>query len=473
MNIVQKRCYFKLEKIDLRKLLTHFFCSLSESEFLSFMNSIFKRIINIISVLLIAGCTSNDIHDAQNSSLSTFHASQYKGFTLEQSRNFHRKYAPDWIKGGELVRYLNLNFSEFYRHSVINRAGKVKELLYKLREDVSNFITKTNLGDLPLKEYIYNSHNIDGVIVVHKGKIVFEDYPRMQSYEKHIYYSVSKVFVSIAVAILEDRNLVDVSNPIDFYISKLKGSAWEKTKIIDILDMSSGINCPTDLEDERSCFQQNFGAYGWAPLQWPSSAENALEDPIDNFITMERLRPPGQVFEYADINTIILTILVERITGISFTDFMEQEIWHPMGAESDGLMLNAGYGRAATPLGVSSTLRDMARFGLLFTPSGRNDSHQPVSNAYLEQVQFGCRPELFAAGQFPNLFRDDSELCNTYQWDNVTKEGDFYKHGSGGQGLYISPSRDLVIAFFGTPNRYENQMPAVARQLAKSGLFDL
>ena len=30
-------------------------------------------------------------------------------------------------------------------------------------------------------------------------------------------------------------------------------------------------------------------------------------------------------------------------------------------------------------------------------------------------------------------------------------DGDFYKGGFGGQGLYISPARDLVIAFFGMP----------------------
>jgi CubicO group peptidase (beta-lactamase class C family) len=36
------------------------------------------------------------------------------------------------------------------------------------------------------------------------------------------------------------------------------------------------------------------------------------------------------------------------------------------------------------------------------------------------------------------------------QWDVVFADGDFFKSGLMGQGLYVSPDRDLVIAFFST-----------------------
>ena len=52
-------------------------------------------------------------------------------------------------------------------------------------------------------------------------------------------------------------------------------------------------------------------------------------------------------------------------------------------------------------------------------------------------------------------------------------DGDFFKAGFGGQGLYISPSRDLVIAFFGSFDEIDkdHEMTRISRQLAKSGLF--
>ncbi|MEQ8423474.1 MAG: hypothetical protein RIA63_02115, partial [Cyclobacteriaceae bacterium] len=64
---------------------------------------------------------------------------------------------------------------------------------------------------------------------------------------------------------------------------------------------------------------------------------------------------------------------------------------------------------------------------------------------------------------------------SSYQWSGVYDDGDFYKAAHGGQGLYISPEKDLVIAFYGTANtdRQGSQLHVISRQLSKSGLFDL
>jgi hypothetical protein len=64
---------------------------------------------------------------------------------------------------------------------------------------------------------------------------------------------------------------------------------------------------------------------------------------------------------------------------------------------------------------------------------------------------------------------------SSYQWGAVYDDGDFYKGEHGGQGLYISPTKDLVIAFYGTANTdfQRNQLDVISRQLSKSGLFDL
>ena len=61
-----------------------------------------------------------------------------------------------------------------------------------------------------------------------------------------------------------------------------------------------------------------------------------------------------------------------------------------------------------------------------------------------------------------------------YQWDEIYSDASFYKRGHAGQGLYISTSRDLVIAFYGTYNTdlQEHQLPFICRQLSKSELFE-
>jgi CubicO group peptidase (beta-lactamase class C family) len=54
------------------------------------------------------------------------------------------------------------------------------------------------------------------------------------------------------------------------------------------------------------------------------------------------------------------------------------------------------------------------------------------------------------------------------QWNFVMEDGDLFKSGFGGQGLYVSPARDLVIAFAGTPrlDGSVNQLGWFSRRLA-------
>jgi hypothetical protein len=55
------------------------------------------------------------------------------------------------------------------------------------------------------------------------------------------------------------------------------------------------------------------------------------------------------------------------------------------------------------------------------------------------------------------------------------EDGDFFKGGYGGQGLYISPAHDLVIAYFGTPfdeHMETHELEWITRQIVNSGLLE-
>ena len=118
-------------------------------------------------------------------------------------------------------------------------------------------------------------------------------------------------------------------------------------------------------------------------------------------------------------------------------------------------------------------MRDLARFGLLFTPSWSVVSVEPVFPAGLvERIQRkgGARCTWPASGErFSEAYGDDPPLYNAWQWDSVWADGDFYKGGMGGQGLHVSPARDVVVAFFGAPvaaGQRPNQLNALSRQIA-------
>ncbi len=406
---------------------------------------------------------------------TSFAEDEYSGYSLEEANNFRQQWSIDnWDDGGPLTRYVFLNMSEFWKHSVIDRGGPTLLLPKGFRSEVADFVITTNYREMTLAEYVKDPR-VDGVLVLHKGQIVFEAYPRMIETDKHLQMSVSKTFVATLIAIMEDKGQIDVSKPIDSYLPNLASSGWEGVPVIDVLDMASGIGC---LEGEdgaydnpERCYYQYEASLGWLPR-----TEATMDSPFDYLASLESHRPSGEAFEYTSPNTFVLGWLAEVIYGRSLSDVIAKEIWQKMGAESDGVISAPIRGVPMVSAGISSTLRDMARFGLLFTPTGRDGMHSVVSDAYLHKIQKGGRPEIFDAARMDNPKKVDGESPrhNTYQWDFVMKDGDFFKSGYGGEGLYISPSRDLVIAFFGTldENGDTNDMTDVSRRLAKSGLFD-
>ncbi len=56
---------------------------------------------------------------------------------------------------------------------------------------------------------------------------------------------------------------------------------------------------------------------------------------------------------------------------------------------------------------------------------------------------------------------------NHWQWGGIFDDGDFWKGGAYGQGLYVSPGKDLVIAWFWATLKAED-MTQYARQIAIS-----
>ncbi len=397
-------------------------------------------------------------------------------YSADDAAAFHRRMTlQNWSDDPDMMSYSFLHMPEFFPHAIVHRSGPVSTLNDASRTDIARFEVKSALGDMPLEDYV-NTAPVNGVVIAQGGDIIFERYPGMRSFDKHLLMSVTKIMVSALVAILEDRGLVDVRQGIDHYLPVLKGSAWEGTSVLDVLDMASGIDCPEEGgEDAYSNPEQPYYHYE-ASLGWLAPTEQTCDTPYAYMPTLGRRIAPGQAFEYTSVNTFVLSWLVEQIAGRPFNDILSAEIWSKIGAESDALIsVSRSANAPATHGGMSAVLRDVLRVGLLFTPSGRAGVSDPVvSDSALEKILHGGRPEIFMRGSLgPELTKQLGEQPrhNTYQWDFVMADGDFFKGGYGGQGLFVSPERDMVIAFFGTPgaDKKENEMTAIARQLSVSG----
>ncbi len=398
---------------------------------------------------------------------------------FDDMRRFHAEWTlATWDKGGDLMRYTFRRMTEFFPHAVIRRAGTITTLNDAPRPDIADATVETTNMTTTLDTYV-QSGPVNGVVILQHGDIVFERYPRMNAEDLHLTMSVSKVLTSTLIAMLEDRGDLDSRNTVETYLPEVRGSGWEGVTIRDVLDMASGIDCDQTASDVYTNPAQPY--YGFeASLGWLPPTDDTVESTYEYVARLGRLKEPGKSFDYSSANTFLLAWIAERVTGRPYADLLSDEIWSRIGAEGDAVIsIVPASGATTAHAGLSARLRDIARFGLLFTPSRHVVCDAPiVSDRYLHEIVSGGRPALFANGitgqatssRMPN----DPPLHNSYQWDYVMPDGDFYKGGYGGQGLYISPSRDLIIAFAGAfeSGGPASEMASIARQLALSGLFD-
>ena len=158
-------------------------------------------------------------------------------------------------------------------------------------------------------------------------------------------------------------------------------------------------------------------------------------------------------------NTFVLGWLAEEVTGRPYSEIVSEKFWQKMGAESDGLILVSEVGASGSHGNMSSTLRDLGRYGMLYTPSWKLVAKERVvPEALIKRIQKDGRHALYASGKSQAVwdsYMGEECLWGTRQFDFVTKDGDFGKAGYQGQTLYISPSKNLVVASFATCEKYD------------------
>ena len=368
--------------------------------------------------------------------------------TPEETRQQHRNLPTEdiwWTEYGPNMLWNFKNLHQIFPTAQVYRNGPVKQLTRNANSSIGNFEVQTPKGKLPFSEFIKSEHSTTmGVVILHKGEIAFESYPRMQDYEKPIYWSVAKAIVGTLVRILEERDLVDVTKPIESYLPELKDSVLAGTPVRHILDMANGLDCADDYDNKESCYYKYSVTIGDG-----YSADKPTQNPYEFVASMkaERQTEPGRIYSYSGVNTFVLAWLVEEVTGMSFQDALTKEIWWRIGAESDAAYIAPVQGIPMTHGGFLSKIRDLARFGLLFTPSQSKVTTEPIiSQEHVDFLLTQGNPELIKNAGLDYLINSGVKY-NLYQWDAIHRNGTLYKGGWAGQGLIINPSWDVVAVF--------------------------
>jgi D-alanyl-D-alanine carboxypeptidase len=173
--------------------------------------------------------------------------------------------------------------------------------------------------------------------------------------------SISKTFTAIGILMLQEEGKLSINDKITKYFPQYPG--WNEITLKHLLQHTSGIKDLTETEPFKSNQGKDF-----TPQE---VIQTIAREPLDF--------EPGQKAKYSNTGCIILGLVIEKVTGVSYADFLTARIAKPLGMAHTMLGSNsaiipkrvAGYAYAGslTNAEYASLVLPYASGGILSTPS--------------------------------------------------------------------------------------------------------
>lgn len=279
----------------------------------------------------------------------------------------------------------------------------------------------------------------DGFLVMHRGRVVFENYRNgMRSGSVHLTQSVSKSIVAALTGILHQQGCFPLDRTVAAYVPELAACAYGDVTVSQLLDMTSGVHFPEGMADPVSGIGLMDIAVGWKAAPPGNASPRTVRELV---ASLRRLsRPHGQEFEYRSMETEVLGLCIEAAIGRRLADLVSELIWRPMGAEDDANFAVDPEGYAIADGGLSASLRDLGRFGLIYARDGCANGRQIVPEQWVARTRVGD-PALF-----PDRYRADrpNGAYRNQFWIADVGAPVILALGVYGQMIYIDHQRDFV-----------------------------
>ena len=349
------------------------------------------------------------------------------------------------------LRYSVNHMQEF---SLTRTVPGAKENLYSVKtkyDDAIDNITFTpwNSDTEMTFAQSLDANYTDGIIIMHKGKIIYEKYPAgLKQDGVHAAMSVSKSFTGTIAAILEAEGVLDPSKTVAEYIPELKDSGFGDATVRQVMDMTTSIQYSEDYNDPNA----EVWKYSAAGNVFRPADYKGPENYYEYLATVKKIpgQEHGEKFGYKTVNTELLAWINSRVTGKSLTELISEKIWKPMGAHYDGYYQVDPSGIAFAGGGFNLNLRDMAMFGEMMRNGGKLNGKQVIPASAAKDIATGGSgkeyKENFAkGGEYPAL---ENWSYHNMWWITNNSHGAYMARGVHGQAIYVDPAAQMVIARF-------------------------
>ncbi|MGB1141655.1 MAG: serine hydrolase domain-containing protein [Halioglobus sp.] len=278
--------------------------------------------------------------------------------------------------------------------------------------------------DFDIDQYMQEQRTA-AIVIVQDGKVRFEKYGLdFDADGRWTSFSVAKSLTSTLVgAAIKDGYIKSIDDKVSEYIPDLKGSVYDDVSIRQLLTMTSGVRWNEDYEDKNSDVAR-FNNH---------EAEPGMDVTVSFMRNLLREAPAGEKWVYKTGETNLIGVLVSSATGKTLSEYLSEKIWVPFGMQQDGSWILGSTGHEISGCCVQAATRDFARFGLFMLGGAQIDGTPILPDDWI------------AAATTKQAEINYPGKGYGYQWWTYD-HGGYAAQGIFGQGIFIDPKRNLVIA---------------------------
>lgn len=131
--------------------------------------------------------------------------------------------------------------------------------------------------------------------------------------------SMTKTFTAMAIMILQEREALSVEDTLDKYIPDYPDGG--RITLDHLLTHTSGVINYSALPDHYRVW----------------TMPHTIEEVIARFKNEPLRFEPGAKFEYSNSGYVLLTYVIEKVSGMSYESFLKEAIFEPLGMRHTGL----------------------------------------------------------------------------------------------------------------------------------------
>jgi len=307
--------------------------------------------------------------------------------------------------------------------------GSAARALPKAKTSLKNVYFEAGGKHYDLFDYLA-LNRVAGLLIAKNGEVVLEDYELGISSETHWpSYSMAKSVSSTLVgAALQDGSIGSLDDPVTKYVPTLTGGAYEGVSVRNVIQMASGVRWDETYTDPRSDRRKLL------EIQLQKKPGTILQ----YMRGLSRAGAPGTIWNYNTGETFVVGAVLEGATHKPLAEYLSEKIWKPWGMESEAQwQLESPKGMGWAGGGLSATLRDFGRIGLLVQADGVIDGKRTVPQGWFDEAG--------SAKQIGGKTVEYGYLWWTYPKGDGVHDAAFQALGIFGQHLYINRKEKVVI----------------------------